>query len=130
MIVDASVIVDALVVKGTDGDRARSILATDDDLYGPSHLPLEITSALARLVRAGTLTADQMRTALTDTAAFGITLVETTLDDTLRTLELPSLRIADALYVALAERLDQPLLTTDIRMTRSGAATSCRIVVP
>jgi predicted nucleic acid-binding protein len=129
VIVDASVIVDALVVKG-DGDRARSALATDDDLYGPGHLPLEITSALARLVRAGTLTTDQMRTALADTAAFGITIVETTLDDTLRVLELPSLRIADALYVALAERLNQPLLTTDTRMARSGAATSCQIIVP
>ena len=130
MIVDASVIVDALVVKGVDGDRARSALAADDDLYGPGHLPLEITSALARLVRADILTADQMRTALTDAAAFGITVVETTVNDTLRVLDLPSLRIADALYVALAERLRQPLLTTDARMARSGTTTSCRIIVP
>jgi predicted nucleic acid-binding protein len=68
--------------------------------------------------------------ALTDAASFGIEIEATPWADVHRAWALAkaSLRYADAIYVAAAERHQTALLTADARIERSGAPFTCEII--
>lgn len=68
--------------------------------------------------------------ALVDAESFEITIDATPWADVHRawTLSQSSLRYADAVYVACAERLGLALLTSDGRIGRSGAVLRCNVV--
>lgn len=113
---DASATVDLLA--GTEHAAAAAARLTHTELHAPAHLDAEVFSALGRLHRAGHLTAGAVEDGLAALATMPVTrhpLVELTgpawgLRD--------NMRLVDALYVALAERLDAPLVTTDHRLAR------------
>ena len=73
---------------------------------------------------------DSVAQALSDAADFGIEVEPTPWQDVHRAWELAqgSLRYADALYVAAAERHRTALLTSDWRIARSGATMACRLI--
>lgn len=135
MIVDASVIIDAVASSGARGFAARAALASQpaaEPLVAPGHFAIEILSGLrAAAKRPGhPLTADDVTEALNDAEHFRVGIESTPWTDVLRGWELAqaSLRYTDAVYVAAAERHRTGLLTADARIERSGAPMTCRIV--
>ncbi|MGB4779760.1 type II toxin-antitoxin system VapC family toxin [Microbacterium sp.] len=125
IVLDASAIVDVII----DQPNKTTLLDYfDRELVAPAHQPAEVLSAIARLRRAGELSDAMARDAVRDAADLVQELVP--LDGGLlrRALELDGrLRVVDALYVALAERLECPLLTSDHRL--AAAEPPCEIVL-
>jgi predicted nucleic acid-binding protein len=116
-VVDASVLVDALVGIGPPGQLARVELRRQTVLQVPAIFGAEAASALRALVLRGELSAVRAATALQQ--------IRTT-----RTLQYPfeplsarawelrdNLTVYDAWYVALAERLETELITADERLS-------------
>lgn len=118
-VVDASAMVDLLL--GTGPAAALHRRFTDADLHVPAHFDAEVLSALGRLQRGGDLTARAVGGRLALLATVPVTR------HTLESLVVPAwrrrgdLRLTDALYVALADELDLPIVTTD-----AALAASCR----
>lgn len=117
-VVDASALVDLLA--GTDRAAAVAARLRGTSLHAPAHLDAEVLSALGRLHRAGSMSTEA-------TAAACDRLVRAPVNRHLLTDLVPdawklhgSLRLADALYVALGERLAVPVLTTDLRLARAS----------
>jgi predicted nucleic acid-binding protein len=125
LVVDASVLVTALVGDDEDGALARQRLR-GERLAAPELVDLEVASALRRLHLQGRLTARRAELALTDLTALPVA----------RASHRPllarcwslrkNLTVYDAAYVALAEALNAPLLTADAALARS-ASRSCTI---
>ncbi len=115
-VLDASVVVDALVVAGRAGDLGRAELRRVSELQAPSIFAAEVTSALRGLVRRQALSPIRAATALTEILSIK-TLTYPFGPFARRTWELrDSLTIYDAWYVALAERLETELVTADKRL--------------
>lgn len=134
MIVDASVVIDAVADPEPRGTAARAALAGQPPavpLIAPGHFAFEIMSGLNAAARrpGHPLGIEDVTIALRDAEAFGILIEATPWTDVRRAWELcqGSLRFADALYVATAERHETALLTADARIERSGAAIDCTI---
>jgi predicted nucleic acid-binding protein len=112
--IDASALID-LLLGGPLGDAVATRLA-GHGLHGPAHLDAECLSAFGRLNRAGTLPAATVEKLLAQLADAPITR------HPVRELlagawaRRANLRLADALYVELADRLDIALVTTDARL--------------
>ena len=115
-VLDASVVVDALVVAGPAGDLARDEMRKLGVLQVPAIFTAEVTSALRGLVHRGVLSSIRGATALTEILS-------------VRTMSYPfepfarrvwelrdSMTVYDAWYVALAERLETELITADMRL--------------
>jgi predicted nucleic acid-binding protein len=135
VIVDASVVIDAVADAGPRGDAARQALAdhpASEQLLAPGHFAFEITSGLrAAANRPGhPFQAVDIEQALVDAESFEIAIDATPWVDVHRawTLAQASLRYADAIYVACAERHGVALMTSDERIERSGAPLRCEIV--
>jgi predicted nucleic acid-binding protein len=135
VIVDASLAIDALSDPGPPGAAARAALAAQpaaELLLAPGHFAIEIMSGLhAAANRPGhPLQPDEVDAALVDAENLAIDIEATPWVDVRRAHELSvgSLRYADAIYVAAAERHGTALLTTDTRIERSGAPIRCPII--
>lgn len=135
MIVDASVVIDAVADAGPHGVAARAALAdhpASEPVVAPGHFAFEVMSGLrAAAGRPGhPLRPDDIEPALVDAEAFEIVIEATPWGDVHRAWALAqaSLRYADALYVACAERHRTTLLTSDARIARSGAPMRCDIL--
>ena len=116
IVVDASAVVDVLLA-GELGRRVAGHL--NDSLVAPDLVYVEVSSAFARLVRAGSVdksaAADAMRQlARLPVAPIGNSLL---LSGAWRLRD--RVRMSDAFYVACAIAFRAPLLTTDARL---GAA--------
>ena len=118
-VLDASVVVE-LVLGTRIGARIRERLHDPRiSLHGPELLDLEVLNVLRRYVRAGTVAADR--------AEAGVRrLEELDLQRHRHGPMLPriwlwraNLTAYDAAYVALAEVVDCPLLTTDARLSKA-----------
>ncbi|MQA14440.1 MAG: PIN domain-containing protein [Pseudonocardiaceae bacterium] len=119
MVVDASAMVDVLTGQPLRERLIEVLLDGQAALHAPALLDVEVVSAARRLELAGSVAAQRAGQLLDDFAEFGISRHP-----------LPSLtarvwalrdwaRVADAYYVSLAEALDAPLLTTDLRLART-----------
>ena len=135
MIVDASLVIDAVADSGPRGRAARAALGSQPEiepLIAPGHFAFEVMSGLRAAANRPDhpLQPEGIGTALTDAAALEITIEGTPWDDVQRAHALAqgSLRYADAIYVAAAERHRTGLLTADARIGRSGANISCEII--
>jgi predicted nucleic acid-binding protein len=115
-VLDASVVVE-YVGGGEHSETARArILSSRGALWAPHLLDAEVGHVLRRAVLGGELPAAVARDALADVAALPLQRVgHLGLIDRAWALR-PNLTFYDALYVALAERLDLPLLTLDARL--------------
>lgn len=135
MIVDASVVIDAVADPGARGTAARDMLAAQpaaEPLTAPGHFAFEIMSGLAAAANrpSHSFQPDDLIQALQDAAAFEIQIEGTPWVDVHRawTLSHGSLRHADAIYIAAAERQRTALLTADARIERSGAPFRCTVI--
>ncbi len=119
IVVDASVLANALGDDETDGARARGELSEAAELAGPDLADVETVAVLRKRWIAGTLTAKRFAAAIGDLADLPLTRYPT-LPFMRRAYELRSTVSAyDAAYVALAEVLDCALLTSDERLSRA-----------
>lgn len=117
VVLDASAAVD-LVLGTPVASSIRHALA-GRTLHAPQVIVGEVMSALARLARAGHLTEDGATRAVAD---FVGAPVERHSDAELATTAWrlrDNLRVTDGLYVALAQELGLPLLTSDARLARA-----------
>lgn len=118
VVVDASVIVAALVDDGSDGEWAASELA-NEDLVAPHLMPVEVANVLRRAVLAGDLSADVGALAHGDLVRLRVDLFPYEPHaDRVWTLR-DNLTAYDGWYVALAEALEVPLVTLDRRVARA-----------
>lgn len=135
MIVDASLVIDAVADPGSRGDAARTALAgvpAAEDLLAPGHFAFEVMSGLGAAANRPhhPLRPTDLATALQAATALEIVIEGTPWSDVDRawTLAQGSLRYADAIYVAAAERHGTALLTADSRIGRSGALIRCEVI--
>jgi len=118
IVLDASALIDVLL----DQPNKAAVLAhLEQQIHAPAHQPVEVLSALARLKRAGAIDESVAREAIAEVQDLVQELVIPDQWLLRRALELDGrLRVVDALYVALAERLGCPLVTTDRRLADSN----------
>jgi predicted nucleic acid-binding protein len=135
VIVDASLVIDAVTDSGPRGQAARRALADHPasvPLLAPGHLAVEILSGLVAAANRPThpLQPSQIEQVLLDAEALEIIIEATPWVDVRRAwvLARASLRYPDAVYVASAERHATTLLTSDARIERSGAPIRCPII--
>jgi predicted nucleic acid-binding protein len=127
LVIDASALVDLLLVRPHAAAIERHIVAHGSELHAPELLDLEVVSALRRVVSSGEAPASRAEQAIDDLLELPITrhahapLVP-------RVWQLRQTVTAyDAAYLALAEALlDSPgaLLTTDAGFANAIAASS------
>jgi predicted nucleic acid-binding protein len=118
-VLDASVLVDALVVVGRPGDLGRAELGKLSELQVPAIFKAEVTSALRGLVHRRALSPIRAATALTEILSIR-TLTYPFEPYAQRAWELrDSVTIYDAWYVALAEQLETELITADSRLAHA-----------
>ena len=128
VVVDASVVVAALVDTGPDGRWAEEVLVSED-LAAPHLLPVEAANILRRLALHGEISEDAAALAHADLADLRVALFPHTLD-AWRAWELRgNLTMYDAWYVALAESLEADLATLDARLARAPG-TRCGFQLP
>jgi predicted nucleic acid-binding protein len=121
IVVDASVVAPALGDDGADGDRARTRLR-GERLAAPHLIDLEVVSVWRRQAAAGLMDARRADLALQDLADLPLKRAahEALID---RCWQLRhNMTIYDAAYVALAEALDVPLVTSDRRLQRASGS--------
>jgi predicted nucleic acid-binding protein len=124
VVIDASVLT---AFYASDDPRRAAItdrLAAGNALFAPAHLDAEVVSALRGIARSNPALDQAVPRALAHLAGFPIRrmplapLLERIWE--LRTNVTPY----DAAYVALAERLDSPVMTCDARLT-TASGTRC-----
>lgn len=135
MILDASLIIDAVADSGPRGQAARVALADlppAEPLIAPGHFAFEVMSGLGAAANRPRhpLQPEDVPEALQSAEALGVVIEATPWVDVHRAWSLSqgSLRYADAIYVAAAERHSAALVTADARIGRSGAPMTCEIV--
>lgn len=118
IVVDASVVVTALVDEGRDGNTARERLAKDD-LVAPALIDLEVVSVLRRLESKGQLS--ERRALLAAEDLFDLRIERVTHRDLIPEVwqHRHNLSPYDAAYVVLAELLDVPFVTSDKRLSEA-----------
>jgi predicted nucleic acid-binding protein len=127
-VIDASVVVAALVDVGPDGIWAESILEKDP-LLAPHLMLVEVTNVLRRSVLAGSISDETASLALSDLMSLPVSLFPYE-PFAARVWELRgNVTAYDAWYVALAESASAKLATLDFRL--SGATgPRCKFATP
>ncbi len=126
IVVDASVLANAVGDDSSDGDDARRELRRDRDAAIPGLADVEVVSVLRKRWLAGDLTVERFADAVE--ALANLALARHSMASLLpRLFELrANVTPYDAVYVALAESLDCPLLTND-RALAGAPGPQCEI---
>ncbi len=118
-VLDTSGAIDFLL--GTGAAPTVQELMIDGALAAPDLLVFEVLAVLRRDVLRGALEASRAEAAVHDLGDLSIDLFAT-LPLRARAWELrDDMTAADALFVALAEALDEPLATKDLALARAAA---------
>jgi predicted nucleic acid-binding protein len=119
IVVDASAVLEALLRTPAAGAVERRLFATSQTLHAPHLLDVEVAQVVRRYAANGEIDVERGRMALDD-------LVDLPLHRYPHDLLLPrvwdlrnNITAYDAMYVALAEMLDAPLITRDKRLAAS-----------
>lgn len=124
LVIDASALIDLLI--GSELAEAVAGRIGTAPLHAPCHLDAEVLSALGRLYRDGTIKASAVRQRLGELADAPIVRHEVSGLLVGAWSRRQRLRLADALYVELADQLTATLITTDQALGR--AASIARVV--
>ena len=123
IVVDASVLANVVGDDEADGQLARARLATASAVSAPDLVDVESVSVLRRRWLAGDLSDERFRFAVDDLLALPITRFPVG-PLMVRAFELRAdITAYDACYVALAEALDCPLITSDSRLANAPMTT-------
>src|SRR6266851_7629278 len=121
IVVDASAVVEALLRSSAAEAVERWLFDPRQTLHAPHLLDVEIAQVIRRYAANGEIDGERGRTALADLADFPLHRYP-------HDLLLPrvwdlrnNLTAYDAVYVALAEALDAPLLTRDRRLAAAAS---------
>ena len=128
LVVDASFLVAALIDTGRHGSWATDQMhgAT---IVGPHLLPIEVASVLRRAAIAGDISPDVATLAHADLLDLPLRLLAYDLVADRAWQLRGNIGIYDACYVAIAEELDAPLATLDLRLARAPGP-RCTFAVP
>ena len=96
------------------------ILAQERAFWAPDLLDAEVGSSLRKVVRHGEMSADQAARSLWELQKLPIHRVSSERLTQFAWLLRDNVSFYDGLYVALAQLLEQPLLTFDRRLARAG----------
>jgi predicted nucleic acid-binding protein len=129
IVLDASTVLEVLLQTAASATVLRRIAAAPADLHAPELIDVEVAQVLRRFTRARMVTPGRAALALEHLAAFPLR----------RHPHRPFLRRVwelrenvtafDAIYLALAEALGAPLLTTDRKLARvPGLETDVELV--
>jgi predicted nucleic acid-binding protein len=128
LVVDASVLVNALTMRGDDGHHVRGLLK-GNRLAAPEQLMVETLHAIRGRLLGGKLTVADAELAVRDLGSTTVELVPTRLLLP-RMWELrDNLSGYDAAYVAAAGHLGVPLVTADKRLA-AAAGVRCEVRIP
>jgi predicted nucleic acid-binding protein len=128
VVVNASLLVEALVDSGREGVWAESTMA-EGSLAGPELVLAEVSNILRRLERIGEISRLEANSAHRDLLRLDPDLFPfAPFADRVWALR-SNLTSYDAWYVALAEALECPLVTLDRRLNRATGPT-CEILTP
>jgi predicted nucleic acid-binding protein len=130
IVADASVVVDLLLGPGSEaGDLLSDHLAAGDVVCAPHLVDAEVGQVLRRLAARGVVTDDEARSMLDILDALPIERYPHT-GLMLRAFAMRgNVTVYDALYLALAEAIERPLLTGDGRLAQvPGCAAEVRVV--
>lgn len=128
LVVDASLVVSALVDAGDTGRWAESVVASDS-LSAPHLMPVEVTNILRRTAANGEITQDVASIAHADLLDLRVELFPYA-PFASRVWELRgNITSYDAWYVALAEFLGSSVATLDRRLARA-AGPRCKFETP
>lgn len=122
-VLDTSIVMTFLLAEA-DADAARAVMAADG-IHAPDLLVVEAANALIKAARRGRLSLDQVQPRLHFVQSLRVTwhpttdLVERATDIALTWQRHPY----DGVFVALAERLKDPLITGDLALVRGLAGT-------
>lgn len=118
LVVDASLVVSALVDSSPTGTWAESLLSAEP-LSAPHLMPVEAANILRRAAAAGDISADAASMAHADLLDLRVELFPYA-PFAARTWELrESVTCYDAWYIALAESLGSKVATLDVRLARA-----------
>jgi predicted nucleic acid-binding protein len=128
VVIDASVLVAALVDGARAGQWAEDVIV-DGDLHAPELLRVETANVLRRLERGRQITTAEANAAFEglvqlDVELFGFDSFAERIWQLRETVTS-----YDAWYVAIAEALEVPLATLDIRLSRTSGPT-CEFRLP
>ena len=128
IVLDASALVELLL--DTETGRRVGILIEDPALgvHVPHLADVEITSALRRMAREGAIEIADAETALDDLRALDLQRHshEALLDRVWSLRE--NVTTYDAIYIALAEALEAPLITCDSKLARTQPKGRVRLI--
>jgi predicted nucleic acid-binding protein len=120
IVVDASALLEVLLETSVGAKVADRLFAETETLHAPHLIDLEIAQVLRRFVRNGEFGPARGRQALDDLADVRVTRYA-------HALLLPrvwdlrnNFTAYDAVYIALAEALDAPLLTRDTALSSAA----------
>jgi predicted nucleic acid-binding protein len=119
IVVDASVVADALIDDGPVGTAARTVLTADQHWAAPAHLCVEVISVIRGKLLGRKIGPDRARDAIR--ALPNLVIDEVPIARLVdRILQLRgNLSPYEAAYVAAAEGLDCPLVTGDGRLAKA-----------
>lgn len=119
IVIDASVVVDLVLNLEGLATAARERLRDEDGFAAPEVFDLEVLSAIRRRERAGELSSRRARAAVDAVRELGVHRVSH--DPLIDRIFLLRQRVSvyDAAYVALAEALGVPLITSDAKLARA-----------
>jgi predicted nucleic acid-binding protein len=119
IVVDASAIVDLLVRRDETGDWLADRIGAEAALEAPAVFELEVLQAFRGLEAAGALDQATLAEALDDFVDLRVIAHDHRFLRGRVWALRHNLTAYDAAYVALAELLDAPLITTDARLARA-----------
>ncbi|MBA3251053.1 MAG: type II toxin-antitoxin system VapC family toxin [Geodermatophilaceae bacterium] len=116
IVVDASVVLAALLSAAGGGAQARERLRRDTDLHAPHLLDVEVLAALRRRVRLGHTPAERADDVLADLRDLAVLRWDHEPLSRRAWALRESVTAYDGVYVALAEALEATFVTADARL--------------
>lgn len=120
IVVDASALLEFLLQTPLGTRVEARLFRNEDQLHSPHLVDVEVTQGLRRLVRTGELSADRGAEAIADLADLDLHRHSHT-DLLARVWRLrENITAYDAMYVALAEALDAPVVSCDKPLSKAA----------